>query len=79
MVAVPVVGCVRGWIMNDELDPVEETRAIREKIMRKYKTTDAYFEHLKTIPTAEVLLAQVREKNEKAKAARFCGHEMNCD
>lgn len=56
-------------MMNDELDPVEEIRAIREKIMRKYKTTDAYFEHLKMIPTAEVLLAQVRRKNEKTKSA----------
>jgi hypothetical protein len=46
-------------MMNDELDPVEEIRAIRETITRKYKTTDAYFEHLKTIPSAEVLLAQV--------------------
>ncbi len=53
--------------MNDELDPVEEIRAIREKIAQKYKTTDAYFEHLKTIPTTEILLAQVRRKNEKAR------------
>ena len=53
-------------MMHDELDPVEETRAIREKIMRKYKTTEAYFKHLKTVPTAEVLLAQVRRKNERA-------------
>ena len=57
-------------MMNDELDPVAEIRAIREKIARKYVSTDAYFEHLKTVPPAEVLLAQVRRKNEKAKAVR---------
>jgi hypothetical protein len=49
---------------NDEQDPVDEIRAIRKVVMRKYKTVDAYFEHLKTIPTAEVLLAKIRKKNE---------------
>jgi len=50
------------------LDPLEEVRAIREKISRKYKTMDAYFDHFKDIPSADVLLAQVRKKIEKAKA-----------
>lgn len=50
---------------NDELDPVEEIRAIRKKISRKFKTIDAYFDHLKTIPPADVLLARIRRKNRK--------------
>jgi hypothetical protein len=57
-------------MMNDETDPVEEIRAIRKSIARKYKTTDAYFAHLKTVPSAEVLLAQVQRKNEKTRDDR---------
>jgi len=53
--------------MTDERNPVEEIRATREKIWRKHKTMDAYFDHLKTVPSADVLLAQVRRKIEKTK------------
>jgi hypothetical protein len=52
-------------MQTDELDPVEEIRAIREKIARKYDTTEAYFEHVKTIPTAEGLLEHVRRKKNR--------------
>jgi len=52
--------------MTDEQNPVEKIRAIREKIWRKHKTMDAYFDHLKTIPSTDTLLAQVRKKIEKA-------------
>ena len=54
--------------MIDEHDPIEEIRAIRAKIARKYKTMDAYWDHLKTIPSADVLLEQVRKKIERAQA-----------
>ncbi|MCL2700243.1 MAG: hypothetical protein FWE88_00960 [Phycisphaerae bacterium] len=54
--------------MTDERNPVEEIRAIREKIWRKHKTMDAYFDHLNAVPSADVLLAQVRKKIEKAQA-----------
>jgi len=54
--------------MIDEYDPIEEIRAIREKNARKYKTMAAYFEHLRTVPSADVLLEQVRKKIEKAQA-----------
>jgi len=52
----------------DDRDPVEEIRAVRAKIWRKYKTLDAYWDHLKTIPSADVLLEQIQKKIEKAKA-----------
>jgi hypothetical protein len=52
---------------NKARTPLEEIWAIREKISRKYKTMDEYLDHLKTVPSADVLLAQVRAKNEKLK------------
>ena len=55
-------------MIDDDMDPIEEIRAIRAKIWRKHKTMDAYFDYLKTVPSADVLLAQVRAKIEKAKA-----------
>ena len=51
------------------MDPIEEIRAIRAKLWRKYKTMNAYFNHLRTMPSADVLLAQVRAKIAKAKEA----------
>jgi len=54
--------------MIDEYDPIEEIRAIREKNGRKYKTMAAYFDHLKTIPSADVLLARIQKKIERMKA-----------
>ena len=54
-------------MIDEDLDPVEEIRAIRAKINRKYKTIDAYCEHLRTIPSADVLLAQIQAKIAKAK------------
>ena len=53
---------------DDDIDPIDEIRAIRAKNSRKYKTMDAYFDHLKTVPPADVLLAQLRKKIEKARA-----------
>ena len=55
---------------DDDIDPVAEIRAIREKISRRYKTMDEYFDHLRTVPSADVLLAQVRAKIAKAKEAK---------
>jgi hypothetical protein len=52
---------------DDDIDPVAEVRAVRAKIWRKYKTMDAYFDHLKDVPSVDVLLAQIRKKLEKAK------------
>ncbi len=61
-------------MLTEEVDPVEEIRAIREKIARKYKTTDAYFEHLQTIPPADALLAQVRRKKDRKASKRSLTH-----
>ncbi len=47
--------------MNDDIDPVDEVRAVREAIQKKYKTLDAYMAHMKEIPTADELLRQVRQ------------------
>ena len=55
---------------DDDIDPVAEIRAIREKISRRYKTMDEYFDHLRTVPPVDVLLAQVRAKIAKAKEAK---------
>ena len=54
-------------MIDDDVDPIEEIRAIRAKIWRKCKTMDAYFDYLKTVPSADVLLTQVRAKIAKAK------------
>ncbi len=54
--------------IDDDPDPVEEIRAIRRKIMRKYKTLDAYFDHLQSLPSAEEMHAQIKAKIERAKA-----------
>ena len=53
---------------DDDIDPIAEIRAIREKNGRKYKTMEAYFGHLRTLPPVEVLLARVQAKIERAKA-----------
>jgi len=55
---------------DDDIDPVAEIRAIREKISRRYKTMDEYFDHLRTVPSADILLAQVRAKIAKAREAK---------
>ncbi len=58
-------------MMDDDPDPVEEIRAIRRKIMRKYKTLDAYVKHLQTLPSAEEMHARIKaelERSEKKKA-----------
>ena len=55
-------------MIDDDPDPVEEVRAIRQKIWRKHRTIEAYAAHIKDIPSADVLLAQVREKIKKATA-----------
>ena len=57
-------------IDDDDMDPIAEIRAIRAKNGRKYKTMSAYFDHLRTVPSADVLLAQVRAKIAKAKEAK---------
>ncbi len=48
--------------MNDDIDPVDEVRAVREAIQEKYKTLDAYMAHMKEIPSADELLRQVRQR-----------------
>ena len=53
---------------EDDIDPIAEIRAIRAKNGWKYKTMDAYFDHLRTVPSVDVLLVQLRKKIEKAKA-----------
>ena len=55
---------------SGDIDPVEEIRAIRRKHDRRFKTMDEYWDHLKTIPSADVLLARVREKIAKAEARK---------
>jgi len=57
-------------MIDDDPDPVEEIRAIRQKIWRKHKTIEAYVAHFKTIPSADALLARVREKIAKAEAKK---------
>ena len=60
--------------MHDgDIDPVEEIRAIRRKHDRQFKTMEAYFAHLRTVPSADVLLAQVREKIAKTEAKKAKG------
>ena len=54
-------------MLDDEIDPIEEVQAIRQKIWRRHKTVEAYFAHLKNVPSADVLLTQVRAKIAKAK------------
>jgi len=53
---------------GNHLNPLEEVRAIREKIGRRYKTMDEYWDHLKTVPSADILLERVQEKIARAKA-----------
>ncbi len=48
--------------MNDDIDPVDEVRAIRKEIQKEHKTLDAYMDHMKDIPSADELLRQVRQK-----------------
>lgn len=43
-------------------DPLEEIRANKREIRKKYKTLDAYIEHLKDVPSVDELLRQVRAK-----------------
>ena len=45
---------------DDDLDPTEEIRAIRRKIMQKCKTWDGYIDHLKNLPPPEVMIAQFK-------------------
>ncbi len=44
-------------------DPIiNEIHKTRRKILRKYKTLDAYFAHLDTIPSAAELIKQIDKK-----------------
>ena len=53
---------------DSDIDPIAEIRAVREKISLRFKTMDAYFDFLRTVPPADVLLAQIRGKTGKPKA-----------
>ncbi len=57
-------------MIDDVPDPVEEIRAIRRKIARKFKTLDAYFDHVQTLPSVEEMHARVRAKLEKSKKVK---------
>ena len=50
--------------------PMEEVRAIRQKIGKKYKTMAEYCEHWQTVPSADVLLKQIRAKIARAEARK---------
>lgn len=60
----------------EEPDPdpiIEEIRVIRRKLMSKYKTMDAYFDHLDNLPSAADMHAKLKAKlarQEKRKAKR---------
>ena len=56
--------------MDDDVDPVGEIRAIRHRKDRQFKTMEAYFEYIRTIPSAEALLAKIRGKVAKAGSTR---------
>ncbi len=51
-----------------DVDPLDELRAVRRRIQRKYKTVEAYAEHLKTVPSAKELLAELAKKSAKKEA-----------
>jgi len=53
-------------MIDEDIDPVEEIRAIRRKHDRRFKTSDAYWAYIKTVPSADILLAQIREKIAKS-------------
>lgn len=52
-----------------DTDPLDELRAVRRRIQRRYKTVEAYAEHLKTVPSAKELLLELAKKKSKKKAA----------
>ena len=52
---------------NNPLDPIKEIRDIRKKYDQRFKTMDEYCDYVKTIPSADVLLAQIRAKIAKTK------------
>lgn len=57
-------------MIDEELDPVGEIRAIRKNLMRKYKTLDAYFDHLSTLPSPQEMRNQIKAKLAKSSKAQ---------
>jgi hypothetical protein len=53
-----------------DVDPIEENRARREEISRKYGTMNAYVAYLQTLPPADVLLERLNAKIE-AQGTKF--------
>lgn len=53
-----------------DIDPLDELRAVRRRIWRKYKTIDAYVEHLKNQPPVEEIIAKLQKKIERQEARK---------
>lgn len=62
-------------MIDDDLDPVEEIRTIRRNIMKKYKTLDAYFEHIHTLPSPQEMHDQIKAK--LAKSNKIKSHPVS--
>lgn len=60
--------------MTEEIDPIDEIRAYREKIARKFKTVSAYLDYLHSMPMdADSVMERLKEKKarqDKAKATK---------
>ena len=59
---------------NEDADPVDELHRLRVATSRHYKTAEAYWEHLRKVPTAKEILArlnaEIARRNAKAASAR---------
>lgn len=51
----------RNRIPEEGVDPIEEIRAIRRDIARRFKTVEAYAAYLQALPSPEALLKNKRE------------------
>ena len=57
---------------NEDAEPVEELNRLRVATAKHFKTLDAYWDYLRTVPTAEEMLAEIKaeiaEEETKTKA-----------
>lgn len=56
----------RDALFEKEFDPiVAEVRKTRAKLAKKYKTIDAYIDHLEEVGDAETMIAKINEQHRK--------------
>ncbi len=57
-------------IEGEDDDPIARLRHIRDRNAKRFKTAQAYFAYLRTVPSAAELLLRMKEQSAKVPVSR---------